>query len=230
MEVVLVHWRILRGREDEFGAYRKPILPDVRGFLGETLCRAAEDDDETSIAFINIGRWERREDFYQQFDKSTPWASAATGAVRGRASPARMARFHHRRLRLTHYPGSSGLAPPAPSPALISCFPSRGSRVRVPSPAPRRLTHEETGPQPKPPRGGRRPPSAWPRARATNDTNTLSVRAPEDRPQHRERGPIQRDSGRRTTSASWKGRTPCAGRNVRSPATRRAPGWPRSPT
>ena len=72
MEVVLVHWRILRGREDEFGAYRKPILPDVRGFLGETLCRAAEDDDETSIAFINIGRWERREDFYQQFDKSTP--------------------------------------------------------------------------------------------------------------------------------------------------------------
>ena len=68
------------------------------------------------------------------------------------------------------------------------CFPSRGSRVRVPSPAPRRLTHEETGPPPEPPRGGRRPPSAfgagrWGR-RATPPTTPAGPRAPAYHPYH----------------------------------------------
>ena len=70
MEIVLVRWRILPGREDEFKAYRKPIPSDTHGFLGERLYRAVEDDDEMGRAFVNIGRWERREDFYKAFGDS----------------------------------------------------------------------------------------------------------------------------------------------------------------
>ena len=93
----------------------------------------------------------------------------------GRAVPARPLHLGDGAALLRHLRRGQGggcarrlLAPPPacsqprPARAAKPASQARGSRVRVPSPAPDRLTHEETEPSPEPPSAvGRRPPSTF---------------------------------------------------------------------
>lgn len=77
MEIVLVHWSIRKGSVVSFLEARQPIPDDTPGFLGETLYRAQMDDAEF-VAFLNVGRWARRQDFYEHFkDVATPGEAPA---------------------------------------------------------------------------------------------------------------------------------------------------------
>lgn len=69
MEIVLVHWRVSPERLDDFltkyGSSRaEGTWP---GFLGEDLYRKV-GSNASAIEFVRIGRWRRREDFYEALE------------------------------------------------------------------------------------------------------------------------------------------------------------------
>lgn len=66
MEVVLVHWQILPERAEDFEMSRMD-LTGKPGFLGETLYRSVVEDT-SATAYLNVGRWSRREDFYRALE------------------------------------------------------------------------------------------------------------------------------------------------------------------
>ena len=67
MQVVLVHWYVTAGREDEFMRCRTPTPADTPGFRGETLYRLMDQPDADVTRFVNIGQWDSREDFQRKY-------------------------------------------------------------------------------------------------------------------------------------------------------------------
>ena len=67
MEVVLVHWLVRPGREGDLRSYAPALAGDTPGLIAETLYQIDEPGTE-DIAFVRIGYWERREDFYRELN------------------------------------------------------------------------------------------------------------------------------------------------------------------
>lgn len=82
MQIVLVHWQIIPGRETEFQQYWKSGLPvtDRTGLVGEFLCELTGDEQydwvtwnmrssEDCSTFINVALWRDAETFHEQIGK-----------------------------------------------------------------------------------------------------------------------------------------------------------------
>jgi hypothetical protein len=82
MEIVFVHWRILKGREEKFLDYWKTGLPvnDRKGLVGEFLSQPSghekynwitwdlrSSSEETT--FINVGMWADPDEFHDQIGR-----------------------------------------------------------------------------------------------------------------------------------------------------------------
>ena len=65
MQIVLVHWYVVAGCEDELHKFWREHAPDpnTEGFIGETLCEVTDQDEDGTTQFINIARWRSRRDF-----------------------------------------------------------------------------------------------------------------------------------------------------------------------
>ena len=79
MEIVFVHWNIVKGREEEFKQYWKSGLPvnDRTGLVGEFLSQPSGHEKydwvtwdlrstDVSTIFINVGLWKDAEAFHLQ--------------------------------------------------------------------------------------------------------------------------------------------------------------------
>ena len=82
MEIVFVHWKILRGREDEFKTYWRSGLPvdDRTGLIGEFLSEPTGHEKYDWVTwdlrgtneftvFINVGLWFDAGTFHEQIGK-----------------------------------------------------------------------------------------------------------------------------------------------------------------
>jgi hypothetical protein len=82
MEIVFVHWRILKGREEKFLDYWKTGLPvnDRKGLVGEFLSQPSGHEKYNWITwdlrsssgettFINVGMWADPDEFHDQIGR-----------------------------------------------------------------------------------------------------------------------------------------------------------------
>jgi hypothetical protein len=82
MEIVLVHWQIIKGREKEFLDHWRAGLPvnDRTGLVGEFLSQPSGHDKydwvtwdlrsiDASTVFINVGLWADAEAFHEQIGR-----------------------------------------------------------------------------------------------------------------------------------------------------------------
>ena len=80
MRIVLVEWRIEKGREDEFLEYwsGRATVPDRSGLIGEFLSRVEDraeypwmvwELDEHWTTFVNVGLWREGADFQEQIGR-----------------------------------------------------------------------------------------------------------------------------------------------------------------
>jgi len=78
--IVMVEWRIKKGREDEFLEYwsSQATIADRSGLIGEFLSRVEDekqypwmvwDLDPTWTTFVNVGFWRNGDDFQQQIGR-----------------------------------------------------------------------------------------------------------------------------------------------------------------
>jgi hypothetical protein len=78
--IVLVEWRIKKGREDEFLEYwsKRATIADRSGLIGEFLSRVEDrkqfpwmvwDLDRRWTTFVNVGFWNKGADFQEQVGK-----------------------------------------------------------------------------------------------------------------------------------------------------------------
>jgi hypothetical protein len=81
MQIVLVHWCVVRGKEEEFRQYWKAGLPvnDRSGLVGEFLCEPTGHEKynwvtwdlrhPTATIFINVGMWADTGTFHEQIGR-----------------------------------------------------------------------------------------------------------------------------------------------------------------
>lgn len=69
MQIVLVHWFIVEGREADLHRFWDEHAPgpDTQGFIDETLSEVSEQDELGTTKFINVARWQDRHDFEREF-------------------------------------------------------------------------------------------------------------------------------------------------------------------